>query len=150
MDGTYLLYQLSAVLAQKEFIIASLQHEVTSLRSMVELSHTSLLQPCVLAMPKQAQAVCEPHATNTKTGAAWARMAQGIWHADEARLRVELAGKQQAHLRSDALGSILECLQGLDENFVATMRTLLEEFEGKNLVEFCNALEHFARARLRI
>lgn len=88
IDANYHLSQLTLALQQKDlmlqqqcFFISSLQDEV----ALLKLSNVMHPQRASDHIPVDEH---EPHFTNTKKGVSWARMAQGLWHADEARSRV--------------------------------------------------------------
>merc|ERR1719183_1202799 len=109
-----------------------LQHEREPTHSPTEDSRSS--SPESGALGKSILSSSEPHASNTMTGARWVRMAQAIWHVDEARLKIQTAQRQQ--VSSDSLQEAfkLVCTPHLDHAGNISTDGMFEAAQAYNLV----------------
>lgn len=85
------------------------------------------------ALVKSILPSSEPHASNSRTGARWARMAQAIWHVDEARLKIKTAQQQQ---ESDVLDEVFRLIGKPQSDYAGNLCTdgMFEAAQAYNLV----------------
>jgi len=93
------------------------------------------------ALVKSILPTSEPHASNTRTGAQWARMAQAIWHVGEVRLKIKTAQKQQPSLDTLEEAFKLICAPERDDADNSCTDGMFEAAQAYNLILTCHALQ---------